>query len=79
MDVMNPYGGSFEHNRRKSRSLKDRFYHTRHGDNEHNDESGSYQQQNHHAENLVKHEVVSNYGDEEDEKMEDEVEDLSKN
>ncbi|KAG5666755.1 hypothetical protein PVAND_014767 [Polypedilum vanderplanki] len=79
IDMMNPYN-SFDHSRRKARSLKDRFYQSRNVENENPDESPSYQQQqNHHAENLVKHEVVSNYGDEEDEKMEDEVEDLSKN
>ncbi|XP_070494935.1 uncharacterized protein FoxP isoform X3 [Chironomus tepperi] len=83
MDMMNAY--SFDHHRRKSRlsprSLKERFYHLR-NDNlnspEESENASSAAYHNHHAENLVKHEVVSNYDDDEDEKMEDEVEDLSK-
>lgn len=84
MDILNPY--NFEHHRRKSRlsprSLKERFYQS-HTDGlnspEESQNASAAAYQNHHAENLVKHEVMSNYGDEDDEKMEDEVEDLSKN
>ena len=84
MEMMNAY--SFDHHRRKSRlsprSLKERFYHSRNdslNSPEDSENASSAAYHNHHAENLVKHEVVSNYGDDEDEKMEDEVEDLSKN
>jgi hypothetical protein len=80
MDMMSSYN-NFEHNRRKShlspRSLKDRFYQSRSQDHEMENNGAAYQ--NHHIENFVKHEVTSNYGDEDDEKMDDEVEDLSKN
>lgn len=88
MDIMNPY--NFEHHRRKPRlsprNMKDRYnpmYQSR-GDSEIRDDvqnlsSAAAYQHNHHVENLVKHEVVSNYGDDDDEKMDDEVEDLSKN
>lgn len=87
--MMNAY--NFEHPRRKPRLTsprshqKERFYHNR--ENLNSDESqniSSYQ--NHQVENLVKHEVSSNYGDDyenDDEiscdKMDEEVEDLSKN
>ncbi|KAL7015344.1 hypothetical protein ACKWTF_016406 [Chironomus riparius] len=84
MEMMNAY--SFDHHRRKSRlsprSLKERFYHSRNdslNSPEDSENASSAAYHNHHAENLVKHEVLSNYGDDEDEKMEDEVEDLSKN
>lgn len=85
--MMNAY--NFEHHRRKTRLTsprnhqKERFYQNRENQNSEENPS-SYQ--NHQIENLVKHEVASNYGDDyeqDDEiscdKMDEEVEDLSKN
>lgn len=84
--MINSY--NFEHHRRKSRLTsprnhqKDRFYQNQNSEDSQN--ISSYQ--NHQVENLVKHEVASNYGDDyenDDEiscdKMDEEVEDLSKN
>lgn len=86
MDILNPY--NFDHHRRKSRlsprSLKERNFYQPQNENlvespEESQNASAAAYHNHHAENLVKHEVVSNYGDDDDDKMDDEVEDLSKN
>lgn len=61
------------HNRRKSRisnrPKEHRFYQSRSADQF--DEPQNFHQ-NHHIENLVKHEIVSNYGDDEEGKVDEE-------
>ena len=66
---------------------KERFYESRENLNSEESQNAlTYQNHHHHhhGENLVKHEIMSNYGDDDDERaggenMDDEVEDLSKN
>jgi hypothetical protein len=87
IEMMNAY--NFEHHRRKPRLSSPRNHHQKeryYQDRENSEEMQNTSYQNHQVENLVKHEVSSNYGDDYEndddiscDKMDEEVEDLSKN
>jgi hypothetical protein len=78
IEMMNSHQFNYEneHNRRKrvsSRSKeirdRDRYYQSRSAD--HFDEPQNFHQ-NHQIENLVKHETISNYGDDDEGKVDEE-------